>query len=154
MHRWGMYLVAFCMALGLAGGQVWAQEAVTPRAARAADSRGRSSPEFRGHQPNHDARAGRPTRGGARARAAGSRGDPDPRPPKGPVGLGEEQPEIEVEVVGKKACEPTVPALAPSTGEVVTSINAAELEATGETQSRGRVGISARHHGHAPRPPV
>jgi outer membrane receptor protein involved in Fe transport len=45
----------------------------------------------------------------------------------------DETPEIDVEVVGEKEGEQPVPALAPTTGDVVTSINAAELESTGET---------------------
>jgi outer membrane receptor protein involved in Fe transport len=64
---------------------------------------------------------------------------------------GAETPEIEVEVVGKKVGEQPVPSLAPTTGEVVTSINAAELEATGETNLSDALeflpGVSVTHQG-------
>jgi outer membrane cobalamin receptor len=63
----------------------------------------------------------------------------------------EEMPEIEVEVVGEKTGEQEVPSLAPTTGEVVTSINAAELEATGETNLSDALeflpGVSVTHQG-------
>jgi len=62
-----------------------------------------------------------------------------------------EEPEIEVEVVGKKVGEQPVPSLAPTTGEVITSINAAELEATGETNLSDALeflpGVSITHQG-------
>jgi outer membrane receptor protein involved in Fe transport len=64
---------------------------------------------------------------------------------------GAEMPEIEVEVVGEKTGEQEVPSLAPTTGEVVTSINAAELEATGETNLSDALeflpGVSVTHQG-------
>ena len=45
----------------------------------------------------------------------------------------EEVPEIEVEVIGKKWGEQSVPSLAPSTGEVISVIPAEEIEAAGES---------------------
>jgi len=44
----------------------------------------------------------------------------------------EETPEIEVEVIGKKWGEQVVPALVPSTGEVVSAISSEEIENLGE----------------------
>jgi len=44
-----------------------------------------------------------------------------------------EVPEIEVEVIGKKWGEQSVPSLAPSTGEVISVVSVEEIEAVGET---------------------
>lgn len=65
--------------------------------------------------------------------------------------LSEEVPEIEVEVVGQKEGEQPIPSLAPTIGEVITSINAAELEATGETNLADALeflpGVTITHQG-------
>ncbi len=64
---------------------------------------------------------------------------------------GAETPEIEVEVVGRKTGEQALPSYAPTTGEVVTSINSAELAATGETNLADALeflpGVTVTHQG-------
>ena len=50
-----------------------------------------------------------------------------------PERAAEKVPEIEVEVIGKKWGEQSVPSLAPSTAEVISVIPAQEIEAVGET---------------------
>ncbi len=76
-----------------------------------------------------------------------------PAPPESAAAAktAEETPEIEVEVVGKKVGEQPVPSLAPTTGEVITSINSAELEATGETNLSDALeflpGVTVTHQG-------
>jgi outer membrane receptor protein involved in Fe transport len=73
------------------------------------------------------------------------------RKDESPAALGQEEPEIEVEVVGKKVGEQPVQSLAPTTGEVITSINAAELKATGETNLADALeflpGVTVTHQG-------
>ena len=74
-----------------------------------------------------------PTGDGAQAAGAAQ---PDQKKAEGEKAKKAEEegpPEIEVEVVGTKWGEQAVPSLAPSTGEVLSSVSSEELEATGET---------------------
>ena len=76
-----------------------------------------------------------------------------PAPPESAAAArtAKETPEIEVEVVGKKVGAQPLPSFAPTTGEVVTSINSAELEATGETNLADALeflpGVTVTHQG-------